>query len=269
MIDESRWVPLDGAVNVRDLGGLPTTDGRVTAFGRVLRSDNLQGLTPRDVRRLVDDLRLRTVIDLRTGVEVGKEGPGPLDREPLVVHRHLSLFPEGGRMTDVDADALLPWQRQWGKAGIEEHRDNPSVGYYLNYLRDRPDSVVAALRAITTPDGPDGSSSAIVHCAAGKDRTGVVVALALSAVGVPRELVIADYLATGDRLEAVLNRLRASPTYAPDLDGLPVDVHRPRAATMERFLQLLDERSGGPVGWLASAGFGSDGVAGLRDRLVG
>jgi protein tyrosine/serine phosphatase len=265
VIDEARWVPLDGAVNVRDLGGLPTSDGRATAFGRVLRSDNLQGLTPADVRRLVDGFGLRTVIDLRTGVEVDKEGPGPLDGEPLVVHRHLSLFPEGGRLTDVDADALLPWQREWGGGRPDEHRDNPSVGYYLNYLRD---SVVAALRALTEPDGPDGGGSAIVHCAAGKDRTGVVVALALSAAGVPRDAIVADYVATGDRLDAVLERLRASPTYAPDLDGLPADVHRPRAATMERFLALLDERTGGPVGWLAAAGFGSDEVAALRARLI-
>jgi protein-tyrosine phosphatase len=268
VIDEARWVPLDGAVNVRDLGGVPTADGRVTATGRVLRADNLQGLTPADVRRLVDDLRLRTVVDLRTGVEVGKEGPGPLVGEPLVVHRNLSLFPEGGRMTDVDADALLPWQREGDRAGDDECPDNPAVSYYLNYLRDRPDSVVAALRAMTAPDGPGGSGSAIVHCAAGKDRTGVVVALALSAVGVPRDAVVEDYLATGDRLAAVLERLRSSPTYAPDLDRLPDDAHRPRAVTLERFLAVLDARSGGPLGWLTSAGFGPDEVSALRDRLV-
>ena len=68
----------------------------------------------------------------------------------------------------------------------------------------------------------------VVHCAAGKDRTGVVVALALSAAGVSREAIVADYVATGDRLEAVLARLLASPTYAADLDGKPSDVHRPR-----------------------------------------
>jgi protein tyrosine/serine phosphatase len=263
--DDARWVRLDGAVNVRDLGGLPTADGRTTAYGKVLRSDNLQGLTPWDVRRLVDDLAVRTVIDLRTGVEVDKEGPGPLTAEPLVVHRHLSLFPEGGRTTDVEADVLLPWQREWNVAGEE---DNPGVRYYLSYLKERPDSVVSALRAMTAPDGPDGSGSAIVHCAAGKDRTGVVVAIALSAVGVARDAVIGDYVATGDRLDLVLARLRASPTYAPDLDGSPADVHRPRPETLRRFLDVIDERSGGPLGWLASAGFGTDEVAALRSRLV-
>ena len=264
MTAEPRWVPLEGAVNVRDLGGLPTSGGGATVRGRVLRADNLQGLTPADVRRLVDEIGLRTVVDLRTTAEVDKEGPGPLTAEPLVVHRHLSLFPEGGRMTDVEADALLPWQTGRGRTAGPD-ADNPSIGYYLGYLRDRPDSVVAALRAVAAPD--DGV--AVVHCAAGKDRTGVVVALALSAVGVPRPAVVADYVATGERLEAVLERLRASTTYRADLDGKPSDVHRPRTRTMERFLEVLDEHYGGPVGWLESAGFGAADVAALSRRLTG
>lgn len=272
MVDETRWVRLDGAANVRDLGGLPTEDGGTTRPGRVLRADNLQGLSTADVRRLVDDLTVRTVIDLRTTVEVEKEGPGPLTREPLVVHRHCSLFPEGGRMTDVDADALLPWQTDGQRAaagGETQLADTTatglSIGYYLGYLRDRPDSVVAALRAMAEPDG---GGAALVHCAAGKDRTGVVVAVALAAAGVTRDAIVADYVATADVLDAILTRLRDSPTYAADLDDRPPDAHRPRAATMERFLRTLDERAGGPLGWLAQAGFGPDDVARLRTRLL-
>jgi protein tyrosine/serine phosphatase len=266
MTGQSRWVPLEGAVNVRDLGGLPTAEGAETARGRVLRSDNLQGLTAADVRRLVDDLGVRTVVDLRTTVEVDKEGPGPLTREPRVVHLHHSLFPEGGHLTDVGADALLPWRTDAGRAGAgDEYRDDPSVGYYLGYLRDRPDSIVAALRAMAAADG----GVTVVHCAAGKDRTGVVVALALSVVGVTRPAVVADYVATSDRLDAVLDRLRATDTYLADLDDEPTYVHRPRAATMERFLGVLDERFGGPLGWLESAGFGAGDVAALRARLLG
>lgn len=264
MTAEPLWVPLQGAVNVRDLGGLPTDGGGHTVAGRLLRADNLQGLTPDDVRRLVDDIGVRTVVDLRTTVEVDKEGPGPLTAEPQVTHRHLSLYPESGRMTDVDADTVLPWQTDSGRArAADPDADNPTIGFYLAYLRHRPDSVVEAVRTMAAPGG-----AVVVHCAAGKDRTGVVVALALSAAGVSREAIVADYVATGDRLDQVLARLIASPTYAADLDGKPSDVHRPRAQTMRRFLELLDERSGGPVGWLASAGFGPDEVAALRSRLV-
>jgi protein tyrosine/serine phosphatase len=265
MAAETRWVRLDGAVNVRDLGGLPTIDGGTTARGRVYRADNLQELSAADVRQLVDKLRVRTVVDLRTSVEVEREGPGPLTAEPAVVHRHCSLFPEGGRMTDVDADTLLPWQTNEERALLaEDEALSPSVRYYLGYLKDRPDSVAAALRAMSEPDG---GGTAIVHCAAGKDRTGVVVALALTAAEVTREAIIADYVATGEVLDEILDRLRRSTTYAEDLDDRPVDSHRPRAATMRRFLETLDERYGGPLAWLEKAGFGPDGVAVLRTRL--
>ncbi len=95
----------------------------------------------------------------------------------------------------------------------------------------------------------------IVHCAAGKDRTGVVVALALEAVGVPRSEVIADFMLTAERIGPIMARLRASPTYAADLEGHTDDSRKPRADVMERVLEVLDERHGGALGWLASQGF--------------
>ncbi len=270
MTSEPLWLPLDGAANARDLGDLPTDEGAETARGRLLRSDNLQGLTLGDVRFLVDELGLRTVIDLRTNVEVALEGPGPLTAEPAVEIRHLSLFPEGGDRTDVDADALLPWQesgvterRETALAGGAAGPERRAVSFYLAYLRDRPDNVVAALRSIASSDG-----AALVHCAAGKDRTGVVIALALSVAGVPRDAIVADYAATADRMRALLARLRASDTYREDMDSRPDDSHRPRAVTMEQFLAHLDDHFGGPLGWLASEGFGPADIARLRARLV-
>ncbi len=157
MDDGTRWIELDGAVNARDLGGLPTTDGRATRLGRVLRSDNLQDLSVADVRLLLDDYALKNVIDLRSDAEVRLEGPGPLTRIPSVTLHQLSLFPEGGRHTDVaadtaedvDVDKALPWQ------------DDRSTGHYLGYLADRGDSIVAALRVMTRTDG-----SSLVHRAA-------------------------------------------------------------------------------------------------------
>src|SRR3954462_6303396 len=98
-----RWMRLDGTTNTRDLGGLPTTDGGRTVPGRILRSDNLQTLSEDDVRRLVEDVRLREVIDLRTSGEILLEGRGPLREVPEVVHRHFSLIPERGHYTDVFA----------------------------------------------------------------------------------------------------------------------------------------------------------------------
>jgi protein tyrosine/serine phosphatase len=262
---QSRWIELDGAVNVRDLGGLITTEGAITRFGRVLRSDNLQDLTPADVRRLVGELGLRHVIDLRSDPEVRLEGRGPLTLESTVTVHHLSLFSEGGLYTDVAADSIdaakvLPWQTRQD-SGPENDR---SVGHYLGYLNDRPDSIVAALRVMTHGDG-----TALVHCAAGKDRTGVVCALALETVGVTREAIVADYAKTGEHIEKLLARLRTSPTYAADLDSRPAGSHVPHAYIMEKFLTVVDERFGGVPGWLALHGWTDADTKAMRSRLLG
>jgi protein-tyrosine phosphatase len=254
------WIELENAVNVRDVGDLPAAGGARTRRGRLVRSDNLQDLSPGDVTRLVDEIGVTTVVDLRSGGEVASEGPGPMTARTEVTLLHLSLLPEAGAMTDVAKDALAVNRQR----AIERDPDDLSRAFYLGYLDDRPDSVVAALRAIAGAPG-----ATLVHCAAGKDRTGVVVALALSAVGVPRDVVVADYEATGERIEAILDRLRSSPTYAADIDNVPAHEHDPRPEIMVGFLDWLDESYGGPLGWLAEHGFDSLDVQRLRTKLLG
>ncbi|GAA2203827.1 tyrosine-protein phosphatase [Nonomuraea monospora] len=263
MSETTRWIDLEGAVNARDLGGLPTSDGGRTRRGQIFRADNLQGLTAADVALLVGELNLRHVVDLRSNAEVSLEGPGPLTRVPEVRHHHLTLFAEGGRHTDVEADTIdgdrvLPWAE---RVVDEELR---VTGFYFGYLRDRPDSVVAALRAMALSDG-----ASLVHCAAGKDRTGVLSALALELAGVTREAIVEDYVATGERLELILKRLRGSGTYRDDLDSRPADDHLPRARYIEQFLGVLDDRFGGPLGWLSRNGWTDEDTAAMRARLRG
>ncbi len=269
-----RWVRLAGTTNMRDLGGLPTTDGGGTAAGRVLRSDNLQTLTPEDVRVLVEEMGLREVVDLRTTAEILLEGRGPLRNVPGVVHRHFSLLPERGHRTDVFAveDAELPevtegWLESLLPRSTPEHAQDepPAVGSYLGYLHDRAESVVGAVRALAS--ATEGAS--VVHCAAGKDRTGVVVALCLAVAGVPNEEIVADYAMTAQVIDALVAKLAASPTYAEDMEHRDVALHTPRAETMERVLALLDETHGGPAGWLREHGLGDGEQAALRGRLRG
>ncbi|MCA0145790.1 tyrosine-protein phosphatase [Blastococcus sp. LR1] len=270
---DDRWIRLDGTANTRDLGGLPTVDGGRTIPGRILRSDNLQTLTADDVRRLTGELGLRQVIDLRTTAEILLEGRGPLRDVPEVQHRHFTLLPERGHHTDVFAveedDAPLDLQAGWTESllprQVAEHDEvePPAVRSYLGYLGQRGDNVVAALRAIAH----GGPGASVVHCAAGKDRTGVVCALSLAVAGVPHEEIVADYAMTAEVIDGVVARLAASSTYAEDMDTRDIASHTPRAETMDRVLTLLDERFGGPLGWLTTHGFGPDEQAALRARL--
>jgi protein-tyrosine phosphatase len=253
------WIDLEGAVNVRDVGGLPTEDGGATVRGRLLRADNLQQLSPADIAILVGDIGLTTVVDLRSSHERAKEGPAPLDAVDGVRHVHHPVLPELGAATDVVAAALLTRADQ----DRSRYPADPAAGHYLGYLEDRPDQVTAALRTIAHSPGP-----VLVHCAAGKDRTGVVVALALSAAGVRRAAIVADYAATGERVEAILGRLRSSRTYAGDLDGKPAIVHQARPETMTAFLEQLDARYGGVPAWLADHDFSGEDQRLLRARLL-
>ena len=248
------WLDLEGVANARDVGGLPTVDGRRTRSGVLLRSDNLQTLTEGDVHRLVDELGLRTVLDLRTAAEVASEGAGPLQGRPEVVHHHLDLVPHGfdGRAAMAraipDEDAPVHAMDHW----------------YADYLTDAPASVATALRLLADP----GSGTVLAHCAAGKDRTGVVVALALSLVGVRRAAVVADYALSGDRIDRVRDRLLASPTYAADIAARSTDSMRPHAGNMERFLDRVDGDYGGVHGMAMAVGVDEETIGRLGRRLL-
>ena len=107
-----------------------------------------------------------------------------------------------------------------------------------------------------------------MHCAAGKDRTGVVVALALDAAGIDRELIVADYLATAERIEAIMDRLVASPTYRAELEGHDPQRHAPVPGTMERVLALVDQHFGGAAAWLTAHGLAAADLHRLTERLA-
>ena len=212
---ERMWIDLDGLANMRDVGGIPTTDGGKIVPGRLLRSDNLQTLTTSDVDQLLG-LGLTDVIDLRSDYEAEREGPGPLTRSDVRIHQ-FSLFREweigvGEAKPDIRPEVLPEEALPWIDLEPSVELDNEVASVYFSYLVDRPDSVLAALRAVARAPG-----AALVHCAAGKDRTGTLVALALSVADAERQAIIDDYAASSERVQqvvepaAVLDDVRRQP----------------------------------------------------------
>jgi hypothetical protein len=244
-----RWIELEGAVNAR-----------AVAPGVLLRADNLQALTDADVRHLLDEHRLEVVVDLRTDVEIGLEGPGPLTEQPGVRIEYRSLYPDSGGRTDVDVKLIRPWDCAFAGGFPDE---SPVVRAYMSYLEQRPDSIVGAARAIACAEG-----AALVHCAAGKDRTGVVVALTLDAAGVDRPRILGDYVATGERIEAIMDRLVRSPTYRTELAGHDPHQHAPEAGTMQRVLELVGSHFGGSAEWLTAHGLEPHVLEHLHRRIT-
>lgn len=245
-VGQDRWLQFDGLSNARDIGGLPIERGGYVRPGVLLRTEALEYLSPGDVRRLLDVYGVAQVLDLRTDSERDRHGRGELFTAGVRTHL-LSFIPEEGRaLPEVDEDL------------------DPMVRNYLAYLDDRGANVVDGVRRVAQL--ADGAT--IVHCAAGKDRTGVLVALVESVAGVPRSDVVADYALSAIRIEEMFRRWTRSAGEAMPEDD-EIDRHRPRAEVMRRFLEVLDERHGGPVGWLQAHGLTDAERDRLRDRLRG
>lgn len=279
-----RWIEIDGVVNMRDLGGLPTSDGGSIAWRRLIRSDNLQDLSPEAVDHLVATVGVRDIVDLRSETELHLLGDGPLRVLESLTHHHHSLLPHrppvdqpqepaspsdapsettadtpADTSADTPSDAGLgsPWKEYDGRRDAAFWAD-----HYLGYLSERPDSVSAALDIVSRSEG-----ATIVHCAAGKDRTGTVVAMALSAAGVPDEVIIEDYVLSAERITRILDRLNTHPVYGDALRSQPVDDQRPKAASMQAILASLRDGFGGAEGWLREQGWVDDDLARLRAHL--
>ena len=242
-------VNLSGTLNFRDVGGVPAGAGRRIAHGRLYRSDTLQYLTAEDVEILVDQLGIRTDIDLRLPYEVEVEGRGLLEDTDVVVH-HLP-FRVAGVHRDGNATPILT-------------QEDPVVSHYVDYLGHSPASVAGIVKVLARPD----ALPAIVHCAAGKDRTGVAVAIALVAAGCSVEDVATEYAAGSTSIPSVMDRLASMPTYGESLASLPPEASLTPPDYMHRFFAAVDTRYGGPIEYLRSQGVTDDELAALRDALT-
>ncbi len=237
-------IPVPGTFNFREVRGA-TDDGLAVRAGRLYRSDSISriGAPGRaELRRL----GIRRVIDLRTGMDrrfgrtASLRGTGA---------ERIRLPIEGGTPADARAGLTL---RQ----------------VYRTVL-GQPAQVGAAVRAIASAEGP-----VLVHCTAGKDRTGVVVALVLTALGVPEDDVVADYKATeaflaGAWRDRMLRRLGQARRLGVEVTPELLDVvFTSPAPVLRDTLRWLEAEHGGVLPYLAAAGVGEAEVTALRTALL-
>jgi protein-tyrosine phosphatase len=238
-----RRIILDGCHNFRDLGGYPARDGRRIRWRTLFRSDGLHLLSAADVTCLRDEIGLGHVVDLRSSGELRIDGVGLLADEPFT-HHHLPLF-DGSIPERSEAQALSLADR-----------------YFL--MAEFAKQPIA--RVITTLAG--ASKPAVYHCAAGKDRTGVISAVLLGLLGVRDEVIVADYAATQQNLDAIIERLMASEGYHDMLSALPADTLHAEPDTMIALLEKVNERYGSMRGYVLSIGVSERDVARIEERLL-
>jgi protein-tyrosine phosphatase len=243
VVTRSRILPLVGAFNFRDLGGYRTLDGRSTRWGRLFRSDGLHELTSNDLD-VLRDLGLACVIDLRTPAELERTGRGPLEQEPIR-YFHLPLLPGGDEVAPEAAQQNLTDRYFW----------------YLDVGRQ---SFVEAFGLVADPK----SYPLVFHCAAGKDRTGVLAALVLSVLGVERSVIVEDYVLTQSRMDLIMARMKRNADSEDRMAEIPQFLFRAEVGTISAFLEQLDERFGGARQWALDAGVTSDQLDALVGLLV-
>lgn len=228
---------IPGVANLRDVGGMPAGRSRIRS-GVLFRSGQLAGLTPEGDVLL--RARVRHVIDLRDDAEVLAEPSAftgiPVTRIPLFL----------------------------GSVGSFFAADMNLAGMYRHLVDDAAPRLVDAIRIIAQ------GQPTLVHCTVGKDRTGVTVALALSAVGADRDAVVADYALTASQLpvartQAIVGYLR---THMPDARNAVELATASPAPVMAELLAGIDECHGSVAGYLKEAGLTDDELRALRTALL-
>ncbi|MBI1181167.1 MAG: hypothetical protein GC201_11465 [Alphaproteobacteria bacterium] len=253
-------IALEGALNFRDVGGYPAAGGRTVRRGTLYRSGALARLTPADVDTL-NGLRLGAIIDLRNDME-RQAAPTPAALAAAAAIFPLALGTSEG-VNGVPRPALLTVPEATPEQARTAIRDA-----YRRFALNGPERFAALFRRLL--EGPRCPS--VIHCTAGKDRTGVSVALVLLALGVPRDAVVEDYSLTRRYLDETW-RERILVAMLGDLST----VNRPVAEVMfdaspdyiSAFLDAIGDEYGSADRYLAQGvGLGERERARLRDLLL-
>jgi len=250
-LQRSRDLLWDGLLNVRDLGGHPTEDGGETRYDSIIRADSVRQLSDQGWAALVD-YGVKTIVDLRTDDELAADPPAAL---PVEV-RHIPFF-ETNTEDWKGVEARL-------EAAVRAAPDVPTAtrDVYLIFLEHFDSNVAAAIRAIA--NAPEGG--VVVHCAGGKDRTGLLTALLLHVAGVDIDEIAADYALSEERLRPRHEQWFAEAETEEELERMKRMSQTP-AASIKGVFEELERRHGSIGGYLRQAGLSDDELARARSRL--
>lgn len=247
---------LDGPSNFRDLGGLPIADGGSTQFGRVYRADRLSTLSDADLRRL-EAAGIRHVFDLRSETEAA-EFP---DRLP-----EGASYTRLGMTSDETFQARTIYERIVD-GHIRSYGEAEMVAGYVRILQNFGPSFARITRKVALGD------PVVIHCTAGKDRTGVASMLLLDLAGVAAEHVVADYALSSERRPSLQRDHTEARSLRPLLEDQGLDPARfaplweARPTVMAATLEQLHDRWGGASGYLVAAGMDAQELAAARASL--
>jgi protein-tyrosine phosphatase len=262
---------LEGSFNFRDTGGMPLREGGSTRAGVLYRSDALSGLTDRGLEDLAST-DIGVIVDFRTPME---RGMAPDRLPPARSVRIVELPLLEGALAGMAQHAMTAAQSGDPDAAAAAVSDAlaqlPSLAaLYVSMLTHGAPAFAELARLVAAADHED-AEAVLVPCTAGKDRTGVAIALLLDAVGADRAAVVADYTASEARLEGAwadgmfaMIALMGVPR-TPALDEL---VAGTPAAAIEAALAWVDREHGGSAAYLRSGGLTDDELAALRRRLT-
>jgi protein tyrosine/serine phosphatase len=236
-----RRLAWEGCLNARDLGGYPTSNGGVTRWGAVIRSDSPSLLT-RVGQEALEAHGIRTAIDLRFPHEL-EAAPNPFsDPAHPIAYVHVSLI-------DPD-DQAVP-----GETMAQE---------YVRWI-DRFASPIGRIIAAVARAEAGG---VLIHCAGGRDRTGVTAALLLALVGVPADTVANDYALSSGYLRPRDEGYLANGPGTREQREADLARSETRAEVMHEVLDHLEARHGGVEAYLLAAGVGPDDLERIRARLL-
>ena len=242
----TRSLQIDGAYNVRDLGGYETVDGRRTRWRTFIRSDSLHRLTPASQVKLVG-YGVHTVIDLRTSAEINGQ-PNVFAGSTQVSYRHIIMV--GDSFAGPSAGHELPMR-------------------VVNQYRLTLDQRLAQIGEIMALLAAPVSGAVLFHCAGGQDRTGLIAALLLGVAGVPPETIAEDYTLTAQYAVDLYLGKDAPPDVAPA--DYTVEAYRRRNCPPEAMmltLEHLERRYGGVEGYLRASGVSDGELTSLRASLL-